>query len=125
MGLNPGKPLLSLGPGPMKRRALFTVAIIVASLLATALALFARSDFLQANHEAPDADGTVDFALLGTPDRVIDTTEVGVLLGFVGLAPASPGYSARLDLAADAGAVIDTTEASLILGFVGLSCAPP
>ena len=74
----------------------------------------------------PDITGSRPPDPPGTPDRVVDTTEVSTMLGFVGLAPASPGYSVRLDLAADPpNNVIDSTEVAFILGFVGLSCTSP
>jgi len=63
-----------------------------------------------------------DMSPSGALDHVIDTGDVIFILGFVGLGPASPGYSVRYDISSDAGNAIDTGEVLLILGFVGMSC---
>ena len=67
----------------------------------------------------------VDISPTGAPDKVVDTSDVLLVLGFVGLGPASQGYDVRYDLADDAGDVIDTAEVLLLLGFVGLACTSP
>ena len=60
----------------------------------------------------------------GSPDGVIDSSDVSFVLGFVGLAPGDTGYDPRLDLVDDGAGVIDGSEVSFLLGFVGTSCVP-